>query len=127
MRVAARRPVVLLIEDLHWADRHTAGLFEQLVTTALLAGATSSTAFLIVATMRSPPEHVATIVERLRGESAVRSVRVLRMNEVELNELLTDLGPARPSRTLLSDMAAATQGNPLLARRCSAASSTPVA
>ena len=53
---------------------------------------------------------------------------MLRMNEVELNELLTDLGPARPSRTLLSDVATATQGNPLLAApRCSAASSTPVA
>ena len=51
-------------------------LFEQLVTTALLAGGdVPSTGFLIVATMRSPPEHVATIVERLRGESgACRSV-----------------------------------------------------
>jgi class 3 adenylate cyclase len=116
VRVAGRRPIVLLVEDLHWADRPTAGLFEQLVTTALLAGATSSTAFLIVATMRPPPEHLATIIERLRGESAVRWVRVLGMNEVELNELLTELGPSRPSRSLLSDMAAATQGNPLLAR-----------
>ena len=41
-------------------------------------------------------------------------VRVVGMDEFELNDLLTSLGPARRSRPLLSAVAAATDGNPLL-------------
>ncbi len=116
VRAARRRPIMLLIEDLHWADPHTAELFEQLVTTALLAGATSSTAILVVATMRAPAGHVARVVDRLRRESDTRTIRLTGMNEFELNELLSSIGPARPSRSLLAAMMEASSGNPLLAR-----------
>ena len=112
---ARRRPVVLLLEDLHWADRHTAELFEQLVTTAIHSGTTSSTAILVIATLRPPEDHVARITERLGRESAVRSIPLSGMSELELNDLLTSIAPTRPSRALLSAMMDATDGNPLLA------------
>ncbi len=112
---ARRRPVVLLLEDLHWADRHTAELFEQLVTTAIDSGATSTTAILIIATLRRSGEHAIRITERLGRESAVRSISLPGMSELELNDLLTSIGPARPSRALLSLMMDATDGNPLMA------------
>ena len=113
---ATRRPVVIVVEDLHWADPPTADLFEQLVTTALIAGTTASTPILVVATLRPPSGATARIVERLRRESDVSWVRVVGMDELELNDLLTSLGPARPSRSLLSAVAEATDGNPLLAK-----------
>jgi class 3 adenylate cyclase len=116
VRAARRRPVVLLVEDLHWADPHTAELFEELVATALLAGSTSATAILVVATLRPASGHVATIVERLRRDNDVTWTRLVGMNELELNELLTSIGSARPSRALLSAFVEATDGNPLLAR-----------
>ena len=112
---ARRRPVVLLLEDLHWADRHTAELFEQLVTTAIHSGTTSSTAILLIATLRPSEGHVTRITERLGRESAVRSIPLSGMSEFELNDLLTSIAPARPSRALLSMMMEATDGNPLLA------------
>jgi predicted ATPase len=104
---ARRRPVALLLEDLHWADRHTAELFEQLVTTAIDSGARSTTAILIVATLRPSGDHAMRITERLGRESAVRLISLPGMSELELNDLLTSLGPARPSRALLSSMMAA--------------------
>ena len=112
---ARRRPVVLLLEDLHWADRHTAELFEQLVTTAIDSGTTSSTAILLIATLRRSEGHVTRITERLGRESAVRSIPLSGMSEFELNDLLTSIAPAWPSRALLSMMMEATDGNPLLA------------
>ena len=114
VRAARRRPIVLVVEDLHWADPSTADLFEQLVTTALLAGAGAPTPILVIATHRPPSGVVARVVERLRRETDVHGVRVVGMDEFELNDLLTSLGPARPSRSLLSAVAAATDGNPLL-------------
>ena len=113
---ANRRPLVVVIEDLHWADPQTADLFEQLVTTALIAGQSASTPILVVATLRPPSGVIARIAERLRRESDVSWLRIVGMDELELNDLMTSLGPARPSRSLLSAVAEATDGNPLLAK-----------
>ena len=113
---ARRRPIVLLLEDLHWADPHTAELLEQLIATSFHAGTLASTAILFVVTLRPPDGHVARTVERLQRERAVQSVRLGGMSELELNELITSLAPARPSRGLLSEVTQATAGNPLLVR-----------
>ena len=113
---ARRRPIVLLLEDLHWADPHTAELLEQLIATSFHAGTLASTAILFVVTLRPPEGHVARTVERLQRERAVQSVRLGGMSELELNELITSLAPARPSRGLLSEVTQATAGNPLLVR-----------
>ena len=43
-------------------------------------------------------------------------VRLGGMSELELNELITSLAPARPSRGLLSEVTEVTGGNPLLVR-----------
>ena len=113
---ARRRPIVLLLEDLHWSDSHTAELLEQLVTTSFHAGTLASTAILFVVTLRPGNGHVGRTVERLLRERAVQLVRLGAMSELELNELITSLAPARPSRGLLSEMTEATGGNPLLVR-----------
>ncbi len=97
LQVASKqRPVVLVIEDLHWADRSTRDLL-----TFLVAGLRSS-AVVFIGTYRTEalvPAHPlhAWLGEQLRHADA-ELIELPRLTEAEIGRQLTSIlgGPARP-------------------------------
>ena len=109
-RVAESQPLVLVLEDLHWADRSTRDLLDFLVRGARLPRV------LLVATYRSDELHrghplrpYLAELDRVRG---VRRFEVERLDHDDTAELLTQLlGPGlKPA--VVDDIAERTQGNP---------------
>lgn len=107
------RPLLLALEDLHWADRSTLELLSFLVRNL------SGERLAIVATMRSDdvevdPYNVAAVAElsRLQG---VERIDLDRFGRAELRSLaLTVLGTA-PDDELLDDLVRRSEGNPFFA------------
>jgi DNA-binding CsgD family transcriptional regulator len=112
-RLAARAPLLLIVEDLHWADRSTRDLL------AYLATILRSGRVLLVGTFRSDELHRLHPLRGLLGE-LVRNRRVVRLElprftRAELAQQLAGLlGEAPPAR-LVDDIHARSGGNPFFA------------
>ena len=109
-RLTARQPVVLLLDDLHWADEATLGLLQHL--TPHLAGMR----LLAVGTYRDVELDVGKPFEKamaalVRQKQAER-LRLRRLPREAVAELLTALGGSEPPRTLVQVIFHETEGNP---------------
>ena len=109
-RLGARQPVVLLLDDLHWADEATLGLLQHL--TPHLSGLQ----LLAVGTYRDVELDVGKPFEKamaalVRQKQAER-LRLRRLPEEAVAELLTALGGSQPPRTLVQVIFHETEGNP---------------
>ncbi|WP_308198734.1 helix-turn-helix transcriptional regulator [Actinomadura litoris] len=111
-RLAADGPVVLAVEDAHWADRSTRDLLVFLVRN-LGAGVP----LLIVATYRTDEVHrshplrpLLTELDRVPG---VRRVEVARLGREEVRELVRGVLGAEPPAARLEEVFARSEGNPL--------------
>ena len=109
-RLSARQPVVLLLDDLHWADEATVGLLQHLVPHL------SDLALLGVGTYRDVELDVGKPFEKamatlVRQKQAVR-VPVRRLPETAVAELLTALGNSEPPASLVEAIFQETEGNP---------------
>ena len=98
-RLGARQPVVLLLDDLHWADEATLGLLQHL--TPHLSGLR----LLAVGTYRDVELDVGKPFEKamaalVRQKQAER-LRLRRLPEEAVAELLTALCGSEPPRTLV--------------------------
>jgi transcriptional regulator with XRE-family HTH domain/tetratricopeptide (TPR) repeat protein len=115
---AIQRPVILAIEDLHWADGSTLGLLEHLSTIATQESALTPTPLAIVLTTRAVTTEDPTwrVLQRISRESTFRELTLTGLDDFEVTELVTELGQARPSPRLLRSVSTASQGNPLLVR-----------
>jgi DNA-binding CsgD family transcriptional regulator/tetratricopeptide (TPR) repeat protein len=117
-RMSADRPVLLVIEDLHWADRSTRELI------AFLAR-NRPAAVLLVLTYRShdvPRGHpsLALLAELERG-CAVEHVDLARLGRHDLRQLMAGiLGRPAPAE-LVRDILARSDGNPFFAEELLAA------
>ena len=118
LAVAADRPVVLVLDDLHWADPATVDLLTQVVSAAAHRLHTRPVRMLVVLAHRlaESPTHVEGFLERLRREPTTRELVLTGLSEVEVNELLVALEPLPPSRGLLAAMHRSSGGNPLVVR-----------
>ena len=109
-RSTARQPVVLLLDDLHWADEATVGLLQHLTphlsTMRLLGLGTYRDVELDVG--KPFEKTMATLV---RQKQAVR-VPVRRLPETAVAELLTALGGSEPPASLTEAIFRETEGNP---------------
>ena len=108
-RLAAQGPVVLFVDDLHWADPSSM----QLV--AHLAATIHHDRLLVVATYRNvdptlAPELAGALAEMAR-QGTFRGVDLDGLDEADLAELLTAAG-TDPSRELLDTVRSRTRGNP---------------
>ena len=114
-RVAGRRPLVLILDDLQWAEPTALLLLRQLVRT--LADAP----VLVVVSRRDPGEQVSDqlrsgLAELERGE--VSHLQLTGLNEVELAELVVAATRAAPDaelRRVTGRLRDETAGNPLYA------------
>jgi class 3 adenylate cyclase/tetratricopeptide (TPR) repeat protein len=113
MAAAARRPTVLMIDDVHWADQSTMELLAHLVATATHV---ASARLLVLLTERigGGTERVQAALRRLESEPTHRGFTLYGLDELELHELVTLRCAAPPSPQLLHALHEATAGNPLL-------------
>ena len=109
-RLGARQPVVLLLDDLHWADDTTLGLLQHVAPH--LAGIR----LLAVGTYRDVELDVGKPFEKamaalVRQKQAER-LRLRRLPQEAVAELLSALGGSQPPRTLVQVIFHETEGNP---------------
>jgi DNA-binding CsgD family transcriptional regulator/tetratricopeptide (TPR) repeat protein len=109
-RLAARAPLLWVLEDLHWADRSTRDLL------AFLAAWLRSGQVLVVLTFRSDELDRRHPLRGLLGELArnrrVQRLQLARFTRAELAEQLAGLLGADPPARLVEDIYARSEGNP---------------
>jgi ATP/maltotriose-dependent transcriptional regulator MalT len=105
------RPVVLVIEDLHWADRSTRAF------TAFLARGLRGERVLFVVSYRSDELHRRHPLLPLMGEldrgEGTRRIAIAPWAPEELGQALADILGAAPREDLLARLFARAEGNPL--------------
>ncbi|GLW63847.1 helix-turn-helix transcriptional regulator [Actinomadura rubrobrunea] len=110
-RLAERGPVVLVVEDAHWADRSTRDLLAFLIRN--LGGAP----VLIVITYRTDELHRTHPLRRLLAEldrlEHVRRVELTRLSRAAVAELAAGILGHEPSARLVDAVHARSEGNPL--------------
>ena len=118
-RLGERRPVALLLEDLHHADAATRGL------ASFLARVTRGQRVMLVITyqpdrlLRADPFRAA--VSNLTTAQSVASLELTPLDRSELGQLIEEIEGERPSSTTLLLVAERARGNPLVAEELLAA------
>ncbi|OLT38288.1 LuxR family transcriptional regulator, partial [Actinomadura sp. CNU-125] len=110
-RLAERCPVVLVIEDAHWADRSTRDLL------AFLTRNLGTAPVLIVVTYRTDELHrghpLRTLLAGLERVERVHRLEPARLSRTETAALVTALLGDEPPAGLVERIAARSEGNPL--------------
>ncbi len=112
-RAAALQPLMLIIEDLHWADPSTLALMSFLV--AELRGAP----LLSVLTYRSDEMHrshpLRAVLSGWSRARQVRQIELLPLTRAEVASLLAAIMGVEPSAELVDRVLRRSEGNPFLA------------
>jgi DNA-binding CsgD family transcriptional regulator len=114
----ASRPLVLVVEDLHWADRSTLDLV------SLLASNTRTLPVLLVATYRSddvPPRHPLRGLAAELGRRGALQLTLERLGAGDVAELLGALLAEAPTAELTASVVERSDGNPLFVEELAAA------
>ncbi|MEA2146707.1 MAG: hypothetical protein QOG59_2294 [Solirubrobacteraceae bacterium] len=119
-RLSARGPVVLILEDMHWADRSTRAFV------AYLARGLREERVLALLSYRSDELHrrhpLRALLAELERSERVRRLALEPFDRQELSEALTDILGAQPSPELLARVYTRAEGNPLYTEELLAAS-----
>ncbi|MDG4832299.1 AAA family ATPase [Solwaraspora sp. WMMD1047] len=119
-RLAAQRPLVLVIEDLHWADRSTRDLVAFLVRAVRPAGV------LLICSYRSDELHrghpLRPFLAELDRARGLERVELNRLDREGTAEILADLIGAEPHPRAVDSIHDRTQGNPFFVEELAAAS-----
>ncbi len=115
IRLAQSCPTLLIIDDLHWADRSSLDLFAHLVFAAADVSGREPVALMLIGTYRpvEPEEPLAHVVARLQREAIYRPLEIRGLSESEVDELIEGLGLLHPAHQLVTTVSEATRGNPL--------------
>ena len=115
--LAAHAPLVLVLEDLHWADESSRELL------AFLAVRLRDAPVLVVATVREEDldSDPGAGSPRLERRPAVTRLRLARLADAEIAELVAGLLPAGASADQVAAVVSAAEGNPLYARELASA------
>jgi DNA-binding CsgD family transcriptional regulator len=117
-RLADARAVVLVVEDLHWADRSTRDLLAFLVRN-LRRGVT------LLLTVRSDELHrrhpLRPLLAELERGGRTERIDLRRLTRRELTELLTGILGHAPAPGLVADVWDRSDGNPFFAEELAAA------
>lgn len=115
LAVARDQPMLITIDDLHWADPPSLDLLVQLVFEASDAAISGPVPLCIVATHRPTPNNrLGNDLARMLREEICHRVEVRPLDEIAATQLVYDLGLARASRQLVEAVLSASGGNPLL-------------
>jgi DNA-binding SARP family transcriptional activator len=109
-RIAASSPLLLVLDDLHWADRPTLLLLRHLASAQRPAGMS------ILGAYRHGEEKrgaFGEVLEELRDERLVSEFRLGGLREVETAQLVATRTQTVPPAPLIRALHAQTEGNPL--------------
>jgi class 3 adenylate cyclase len=120
--LAARSPLVLVLEDLHWADESS----RELLT--FLAVRLRTEPVMVVGTLREEDLTDATRrwLTELEHRPRVTRVRLGRMTDTEIAVLAAEAMPAGGGADQVAMVVAAADGNPLYARELANSGGSPV-
>jgi DNA-binding CsgD family transcriptional regulator/tetratricopeptide (TPR) repeat protein len=122
-RLGSEAPVLLVIEDLHWADRSTRDFLAFLVRNA------RRERLALVATYRSDELHrrhpLRPFVLELERSGQATRIDLAPFDEDELKEQLTAIAGVTPAPDLLERLRERSDGNPFFAEELLAASAGP--
>ncbi len=111
--LAGSRPLVLVLEDLHWADAGSIELFDHLVRS------TDVQPVLLAATYRAgdltPTSRAARILTELRSHPAVSPIDLAGLSPAEVSELLMLTTGSPPPWTVVDAIHRRSEGNPFFA------------
>jgi DNA-binding CsgD family transcriptional regulator/tetratricopeptide (TPR) repeat protein len=110
--LAAAAPLVLLLEDLHWADRSSREMV------SFLAVRLRGQAVLLIGTLRDDALDRAAMqwLAELERRPRVRRLQLTGLSDAEIAKVVADLVPATTNAERLSAVIGAAEGNPLYAR-----------
>ncbi len=113
--LAQHCPTLIVVDDLHWADRSSLDLFSHLAFTVADTALREPVPLLLIAIYRpsAPETPLSRVIARLQREPICETFAVAGLTESEIHELIQSLGLARPSHQLIATVHEATQGNPL--------------
>jgi DNA-binding CsgD family transcriptional regulator/tetratricopeptide (TPR) repeat protein len=118
-RLAAERPLVVTVEDLHWADRSTLDLL------GFLAGNLAEAAVVLVGTYRSDElgrrHPLRPWLAELNRRPRVERVELGRLDRAELGALMAGILGSAPETRRLDELVVRCDGNPLFAEELLAA------
>ena len=118
-RLAVERPLVLVLEDLHWADASTRDLLRFLVRNA------RSEPILVVATYRSDELHrrhpLRPLLTELQRLESVEIIELAAFGENEVAAQLAGIRGSPPGPDLVATVLARSGGNPFFAEELLAA------
>ncbi len=110
MRTARNRPVLLLLEDLHWADEGTLSLLTN------LARLTPKIPVMIVATYRDhelkPGGSLAATLDELTRLHLLQSIALEGLPQSGVAEMIRELSDREPPKTVVDFIYSGTDGNP---------------
>ncbi|MFC8125099.1 AAA family ATPase [Streptomyces sp. NPDC057302] len=108
-RLATDRPVVIALEDLHWADASTRHLLAYLFRTL------RSGSLVVIATYRADDIHrrhpLRPLLAELDRLRTVRRIELARFSKVEVARQMAGILSAEPAQTLVDDIFDRSDGN----------------
>ena len=106
--IARRQPVVLVLDDLHWADKPTLLMLRQLVRAA------GESPLLIVATIRDTerPTPLVDMLVQLRREHFFERIELAGLDEADTSALIGEFGPQGIPEHVNRALWEETKGNP---------------
>ncbi len=109
--LASKGPLVLIVEDLHWADPSTLDLFDYM---AFALAEDASVPLLLVGTYRPTKREsrLGWLLERLQIERVVKSLALSGLDESETRHLLRELRVRRATQQVVQMVHQATHGIP---------------
>ncbi|HEX4352244.1 MAG TPA: AAA family ATPase, partial [Polyangiales bacterium] len=112
---AKREPLLIVLDDLHWADAPSLELLGQLLFVVADEAADERLPLLVIAAQRPvPPTHrLQKLNARLLRERIVRGLELRGLSADETGALLTGLGVTRAARQLIDAVQRSTHGYPL--------------
>jgi class 3 adenylate cyclase/tetratricopeptide (TPR) repeat protein len=113
--LAARRPVLAVIDDLHWVDHASLDLVAHLVFAAGDAATRERLPFLVALATRAgeDDERLGRTLGRFAREPICRTVDLGGLDDGGIAQLVKAIGQRRPSHQLVEIVRQTTRGNPL--------------
>ncbi|MBL7522122.1 AAA family ATPase, partial [Frankia sp. CNm7] len=105
---AAAEPLVIVLEDLHWADTNSVELLRQ------VAGGIVDSRLLLITTLRALPDEAGDAARELSRLDSVQPVPLRPLTTAAVRDYLASLGPLASSTARAEEVARRSGGLPLL-------------